>query len=58
MEGHRRNRVLNTDDNVILPTICIWTAAAHVFISTLDTPYLELDLVTQDEKQPAGQHSG
>ncbi len=41
--------VLNTDDNVILrDKVHLDGLLPTSFISTLDTPYLELDLVTQD----------
>ena len=41
--------VLNTDDNVILrDKVHLDGLLPASFISTLDTPYLELDLVTQD----------
>lgn len=41
--------VLNTDDNVILrDKVHLAGLLPTAFISTLDTPYLELDLVTQD----------
>lgn len=41
--------VLNTDDNVIMrDKVHLDGLLPTSFISTLDTPYLELDLVTQD----------
>jgi lipopolysaccharide export system protein LptC len=47
--GTAESGVLNTDDNVILrDRVHLAGLLPSAFISTLDTPYLELDLVTHE----------